>query len=144
LTQRLSPQKGIQIQTRDSNEYIKKDKRKREKKPTGPQASFRPSNQNTPCGPSSRLVVVPTGGPPLSSRSHAHLARNLLRCWRAPLVRLISLLTTTPASAQQNRGAAQGFRARAYAYRNRSRNSWNTTCSGCHPPFDFPRRNHRR
>jgi hypothetical protein len=33
----------------------------------------------------------------LSSRSHAHLARNLLRCWRAPLVRLISLLTTTPA-----------------------------------------------
>jgi hypothetical protein len=43
LTQRLSPQKGIQIQTRDSNEYIKKNKRKREKKPTRPQASFRPT-----------------------------------------------------------------------------------------------------
>ena len=28
---------------------------------------IRPSNQNLPCGPSSHLVVVPTGGPPLSS-----------------------------------------------------------------------------
>jgi hypothetical protein len=27
---------------------------------------IRPSNQNLPCGPSSNLVVVQTGGPPLS------------------------------------------------------------------------------
>lgn len=39
---------------------------------------IRPSNQNLLCGPSSHLVVVLTGGPPLSSRSHARLNRNLV------------------------------------------------------------------
>jgi hypothetical protein len=34
---------------------------------------------------------------------------------------------------QQNGGAARRFRARACAYQNWSRNSWNTTCSGSAP-----------
>ena len=56
---------------------------------------IRPSSQNTPCGPSSNLVVVPTGGPSLSfayvrsglafSGAAAHLSPPPRSCVHRPL-----------------------------------------------------------